>query len=197
MEKKADEYCENILKMLMITNQKIRFNKLYKKLNKYGAKMSKPTLIIHLNHLVENDLILREEEGKQKVTYAINWNISKQLKKANEINQFILNHIKDKKAFKAKSLEWKTAFTSATIFTGELFYLKLNILNILEPENKLQNTTSYTIIRQLFNIYANWLYESCEESKENSQKVLHNIDKMIKTLLNSLFVNPDANPDVA
>lgn len=193
MEKKADEYCETILKMLIINNKKTRFNELYRNLTKYGAKMSKPTLIEHLNHLVENKLIQRKQEGKQKVTYSINWNKSKQLKKAKEINQSMLNHIRDEKIFRTKSLQWQTAFTTATIVTGELFYLKLNILNILEPENKLQNTTSYTIIRQIFNTYASLLYESCKESKENSIKVLDLIDKTINQLMETCFeINPEA-----
>jgi len=194
MEIKADENCEKILKILMIIDRKLRFNELHRILKKYNAKMSKPTLIVHLNHLVKYDLILREEEGKQKVTYTINWNKSKQLKKAKEINQSILNHMKDQEIFKTKSLQWQTAFATATIMIGELFYLKLNILNILEPENKLQNTTSYTMIRQLFNTYLTLLYESCEESKENSLKVLHIIDKNIKRLMEECFViNPEVN----
>ena len=194
MEIKADENCEKILKILIIIDRKLRFNELHRILKKYNAKMSKPTLIVHLNHLVKYDLILREEEGKQKVTYTINWNKSKQLKKAKEINQSILNHMKDQEIFKTKSLQWQTAFATATIMIGELFYLKLNILNILEPENKLQNTTSYTMIRQLFNTYLTLLYESCEESKENSLKVLHIIDKNIKRLMEECFViNPEVN----
>jgi hypothetical protein len=51
---------------------------------------------------------------------------------------------------------------------GELFYLKLNILDILEPEDKLQNYFSHTFTRRLYSIYAIWLFDSCKESKENS-----------------------------
>ena len=43
MEKMTDEYCEKIFDVLVINNEKIRFNKLYNLLIKLGAKMSRPT----------------------------------------------------------------------------------------------------------------------------------------------------------
>jgi DNA-binding HxlR family transcriptional regulator len=187
MEKKADEYCEKILIVLMMSNEKIRFNELYRTLNKFGVKMSKPTLIEHLNHLVAQELVQREEEDKQKVTYVTNWSRFKQVKKAKELNQLTLQQIKIEKTFKERGLEAQTAFTTAMLTIGELFYLKLQILDILEPENKLHNYFSYTFIRRLFNLYAAWLIDSCKESKENSQKVLKSLNKMIKGLQGSFF----------
>jgi DNA-binding HxlR family transcriptional regulator len=182
MEKEADEYCEKIFILLAMSNQKIRFNELHRNLTKYNAKMSKPTLIQHLNHLLKHEIIQRDEEDKQKVSYGLNWKRLKQLQKAKKINQTALNLIKNEKRFKSKSLDQQTIFTTAMITIGELFYLKLMTLNILEPENKLQNYHSYTFIRKLYNIYVTWLLDSCKDSKENSQKILHFIERNIKTL---------------
>ena len=182
MERRADQYCEKILIVLMMSDEKIRFNELHRKLKKFGVKMSKPTLIEHLNHLVEKELILREEEDKQKVTYVTNWNRFKQVKKAKKLNQLTLQQIKMEKTFKERGLEAQTAFTTAMLTIGELFYLKLQVLDITEPENKLHNYFSYTFIRRLFNLYAVWLIDSCKESQENSQKVIKSLNKMIKGL---------------
>ncbi len=193
MKKETDEHCEKIFMVLFINNKKIRFNELYEKLPKYGAKMSKPTLVQHLKHLVKNKTIQRYQENKQKVFFQLNWEKFKQLQKASEINQTVVHQIKNEKVFKSKSLVQQEIYTTAMLTIGELFYLKLRILNILEPENKLQNYFSYTLIRKLFNLYATWLYDSCKESKENSQKVIQSIDKSIKTLRESFFkIDPDA-----
>lgn len=182
MKKETDKYGEKIFMVLAMSDEKIRFNELHRTLTKYNAKMSKPTLIKHLNHLIEKEIIQRDEEGKQRVSYGMNWKRLEQLQKAKEINQTTLNQIRSEKRFKSMSLGQQTAFTTAMLTIGELFYLKLIILNILEPENKLRNCHSFTFIRRLYNIYAQWLLASCKESKENSQKILHLIDKNIKTL---------------
>ena len=187
MKKEADEYCEKILMALMVHDEDIRFNDLHRRLAKYGAKMSKPTLNTHLRHLVENEMIQRNEEDKQNVSYGLNWKRFKQLKGAMKIDEVALVEIREEKTFKAKSLTQQTVFTTAALTIGELFYMKLMILNHLEPENTLQNNLSYSLIRRLFNRYAAWLFQSCKESKEDSQRVLHSIDTSIKTLEGILF----------
>jgi DNA-binding HxlR family transcriptional regulator len=187
MEKEADEYCERIFMVIVMNNGKIRFNELHRKLTMCGAKMSKPTLIEHLNHLVKRGIIQRNEEDKQRVSYELNWRELEQLQKAMKINQTALNEIGNEKRFKSKSLIQQEIFTTAMLTIGELFYLKLMILNILEPENKLQNYFSYTLIRKYYNIYATWLLDSCKNSKESSQKILRSIDKSIKTLKETFF----------
>jgi DNA-binding HxlR family transcriptional regulator len=177
--------------VFIIINEKTRFNELHRKLTKYGAKMTTPTLIQHLNHLIENESIQRIEEDKQNVSYMINWKkyeqLQKEINQQVEINQTASNRIKNEKEFKSRSLEDQTVFTTAMLTIGELFYIKLQILDIIEPENKLRNHFSYTVIRRLYNVYATWLYESCKESKENSQKTINKIDKIIKDLRESCF----------
>ena len=53
---------------------------------KMMTSRSKPTLVEHLNNLVKNGLVKREEEDKQKVSYELNWNDLKQLNEANQIS---------------------------------------------------------------------------------------------------------------
>jgi hypothetical protein len=63
----------------------------------------------------------------------------------------------------------------------------MQILNILEPENKIANYFTHTMTTRLYNLYAQWLIDSCKESKENSQKVLRSVDKSIKSLTEAFF----------
>jgi predicted transcriptional regulator len=196
MKEEPDEYCEKIIKTLIINEitdkPKVRFNKLLEILPKYGAKMSKPTLVQHLNHLVKNKIIQRNKEGKQKISYRINWSKFLQPQNATEINLMVSQMINHEKIFKSKSLNQQIELATTAITIGELFYLGLNVLDILEPQNKLQNYYQYTFIRGVFNHYVQWLIDSCYKSKEDSQKALDILSKNIKTLRKTLF---EENPE--
>jgi len=187
MEKEVDEYCEKIFIAIAVDDEKIRFNELHRKLTKLNAKMSKPTLIEHLNHLVENGIIQRNQEDKQRVSYELNWEKFKQLQTAKKINQATLNQMKSEKEFKSMSLDQQVTLITVMLTISELLYLKLSVLDILEPENKLQNYFSYKFIRNLYYIYARWLLSYCKKSKENSQKILYLIDKEITMFRKTLF----------
>ena len=131
MKNGKDKYCERIFMVLSIVNEKIRFNELHRKLAMYGAKMSKPTLIEHLNHLVKDEVIERDEKDKQYVSYGINWKKLKQLAKFNKLDKSIPAELQNEKVFKSKNLNQQTIYTTAFLTIGELFFLKLMILNIL------------------------------------------------------------------
>jgi predicted transcriptional regulator len=195
MEKVTDEYCDKIFSVLIMNNEKIRFNKLHRKLTKYGAKMSRPTLIEHLNHLIKNEIIQRNEEGKQEVYYEPNWKRFQQVA-TKEFNRVGLLRARNEKAFKSKSVDQQVIYTTAIETIGELFYLRLSILDAVDPKNKLQNYYGYTMIRRLLNIYCTWLVDTCKESKENSENAIKSIDRSIKTLTETFFeINPE-NTDV-
>jgi len=68
-----DEYCKNIFSVFLVSENPLRFNELYRTLNNIGLKMSKPTLIEHLYHLLKHRLIIRKKKGKQNVSYEANW----------------------------------------------------------------------------------------------------------------------------
>jgi len=193
MKKEADEYCEKIFMVLAMSNKKIRFNELHRTLINYNAKMSKPTLIEHLKHLIKDEIIQRREEDKQKVSYEINWKRNKHLKKTKELSLAIASQIRNEARFKSMSLINQTIFITAMLTLGELLYLKLMILNVLEPENALLNRFSFVFTRKLYNIYTPWLLDSCKKSKENSQKILRHINEQIKFFRESFFeIIPEA-----
>lgn len=187
MKKEADKYCEKIFMVFAMGDKEIRFNELHRTLAKYDAKMSKPTLIKHLKHLIKDEIIKRDEEDKQRVTYELNWKRHKQLKKSKELSQAIFNQVRNEARFKSMSLGKQTTFTTAMLIIGQLLYLKYIILDILKPENKLQNRHSFVFTRKLYDFYIPWLLDSCKESKENSQKILRLIDKRIK-MFKEIFI---------
>jgi DNA-binding HxlR family transcriptional regulator len=189
MEKVKDDYCKEIFITLIIIDKKVRFNELHRKLNVKGAKISKPTLIQHLNHLVEKGIIHRKENKKQNVSYEINWKKFKQLQKAMYTNEELMHHIKNEEIFKSKSLDQQIIYTTAMLTMENLMHLKFSILNIIEPQDKLQNYYSHALLHKLFKPYPKWLLDTCKPSKENSEKALKSLDKSIKSLQETFFEN--------
>ena len=183
MEESMDEYCEKIFVIISFHEEEVRFNELHRELTKNGVKMSTPTLIQHLKHLVEKGIIQREEKDKQNVTYKINW---KEYVEVKEVKKHIEKMSKSEKNFKSDSLYNQVIYTTGMLFLGELYFTKLTILDIIEPENKLQHYVSYNLIRKLSSFYYTWLLDSCKGSEENRKKALEIIEKRIKEIQKAL-----------
>lgn len=67
-----DPYCTKLLSFFLIENETYRFNELKRRLKSMGVEMTTPTLIIHLNHLVEKKVLVRDEKEKQFISYHFN-----------------------------------------------------------------------------------------------------------------------------
>lgn len=187
MESPLDEYCERIFSLLMVTDKKYRFNELYRGLCSFGAKMSKPTLIEHLQHLQGKGFIQRREEDKQNVSYKVNWKKFEDMKEGLAFKRRLELNLKNEETLKSLSLDEQIA-TLTSIFTiGELRYLKLYVLDILEPDKKPEHRFSYIFMHKLLDMYRLWFLDSCKESKANSQKALEMIQRGIIGFEKELF----------
>lgn len=182
MEKETDEYCQKIFIVFTMTDRKMRFNELHRQINKYGLKISKPTLIQHLKHLQKQKTIRRIQKDKQVVFYELNWKRLEQLRKAKKINEAALHYVIDEKTFKSKPLHQQINFTLDMLFLKELSRLKLAALYILEPKQRLQLLSTLSYINLLYTMYTKWLFNSVTQSKENGQQILEAIDDTIDKL---------------
>ena len=187
MEKETDEYCVKIFALLVANQEKIRFNKLHKTLNALDVKISKPTLIQHLHHLRTKGFILRKREGKQNVTYQVNWKKFEQLKETLGFKEIIARNLENEKIFKSKSLEDQIIFVTGVLVLTQVTYLQLNVLGILEPKGKDLHSLGYLLIYRLYDHYRQWLLETCKQSSENSQKAYDLLNKNTKKYQNLLF----------
>ena len=68
-----DDKCRQLVALFIIEHREYRFNEFVDLVEKSGIKISKPTLIEHLNHLVDLGLVHRNEVTKQNVTYRFHW----------------------------------------------------------------------------------------------------------------------------
>jgi len=187
MEKETDEYCIKIFALLVANQEKIRFNKLHKTLNTLDVKISKPTLIQHLRHLRTKGFILRKKEGKQNVTYQVNWKKFEQLKETLGFKEIIARNLENEKIFKSKSLENQIIFVTGVLTMTQVTYLQLQVLGILKPKDKDLLNLGYLLIYRLYDHYRQWLLDTCKQSSENSQKAYDLLNKNTKKYQNLLF----------
>jgi DNA-binding HxlR family transcriptional regulator len=191
MENALDEYCERIFSLLMVTNTEYRFNKLQETLTDFGAKMSAPTLIKHLKHLQKRGFIKQKIENRQNISYRVNWKKLETLKDGLKITQTINQN---KKHFKSLPLDDQIVTLTSIFALGDLLYLKLYVLDILEPNKKPEHRFTYIFMNKLLDTYRLWLLDTCKESKENSQKALTMIQRAIDGFQNELFAKKPKSP---
>jgi len=170
MKKEIDEYCMKIFAFLVANTEKIRFNKLHKTLNALDVKISKPTLKKHLNHLRKKGSILRKKEGKQGVTYQVNWKKVEQLKETLEFKEIIARNLENEKIFKSKSLEDQITYVICILTMTQVIYLQLNVIGILDPKSKELHSLSYLLIHRLYDHYRQWLLDTCKQSTKTARK---------------------------
>jgi DNA-binding HxlR family transcriptional regulator len=184
---KSDQYCERIFSLLVAIDGKIRFNKLYETLNGLGVKITKPTLIQHLHHLRAKGFILKKKEGKQNVTYQVNWKKFEELKEALEFKKVIAHNLENEKIFKSHSLEEQKAYVIGILTMEQILNLQLFVHDILEPRGKALTRLGYLLIHNLYDCYRRWFLDTCRQSRENSQKAFDLLNKEREDFQNLLF----------
>lgn len=195
-----DDTCQKLFSALFIRSMRkeepIRFNKLYDYLNEkdeYGNvkvfKISKPTLSLHLNHLVEKELIKRTQVAKQHVEYSFHDD------KWLHLKEFAEDQMKFKKFFE----EERESFDSDTplaqvghvgfvLVLRSLIQLKCEMLKIIEPENQFEYNTRILSYSTLWDNFRKWLLHNVYKSDENArEEFLTAIEKCINLFQNTIF----------
>ncbi|MGD0028230.1 MAG: hypothetical protein ABSC91_04735 [Candidatus Bathyarchaeia archaeon] len=190
MEKETDKYCQDIFAYLVASDKEIRFNQLYNSLIALDVKITKPTLIQHLNHLHAKRFILRKEKGKQNVTYRVNWKKFEPLNEALKFKKVIAHTLENEKIFKSKSLEQQIVYVTTILTWEQILHLQFNILNILEPKATLGNTLGYVLIHRLYDTYRRWLLDTCKQSELNAQKAFDSLQRARGDFEKLLFDRP-------
>lgn len=129
-----------------------------------------------------------KEEGKQNVTYQVNWKKFKKLNEALEFKKLIAHNLENEQIFKSKSLEEQIVYVTTILTWEQILHLQFNILNILEPKATFNLTLGYVFIHRLYDIYRRWLLDTCKQSRENSQKAFDSLKKKREDFENLLFV---------
>jgi DNA-binding HxlR family transcriptional regulator len=191
MESPLDQYCEKIFALLMISNRNYRFNELHRTLDEFHIEMSTPTLIQHLNHLHTKGFIAQKKRNKQNISYQVNWKKFEALKQGLRFTQFVQHNLQNEKAFKSLPLDDQIVYITSIFTMGNLLYLKLYILDILEPNKKPEHRFTFIFMNKWLDMFRLWLLDTCKESNETSQKALQMIDNGINGFQKELFQKHD------
>jgi len=166
-----DDVCNNLFSAFFIRairkEEPIRFNELQRHLEENGLKISRPTLILHLNHMVEKGLIKRTRISKQHIEYSFDEEKWLHLKELAE------DQMRFRKFFEAE----KGSFNSATPFIQvssilfplvlrSLFQIKYEILKIIEPENQFEYNLMILSHSTLWDNFKSWLLQNVHKSED-------------------------------
>jgi len=162
-----DEYCKKILAVLLLMREDYRFNELFRFLNRNGVKVSKPTLSEHLKHLCHQDILIRQEEGIQKVIYRVNFNRFRKLDEASNISQEIVTRFyQQEKHFKSLPLDRKIDYYNSLTVLQSLLLFKLDLLEIAKPDKQFEYSLASYSTLQHFGTIKNWLLDDFRKNPE-------------------------------
>jgi len=129
--------------------------------------------------------------NKQNISYKVNWEKFEALKKGLKLSQFVEQNLENEKTFKTLPLDDQIAIITSIFTIGNLLYLKLYILDILEPSKKPEHRFTYIFMNKWLDMFRLWLLDTCKESNETSQKALQMIDNGINGFQKELFQKHD------
>lgn len=165
----------------------MRFVELFNTLNELGVKLSRPTLSLHLHHLQKRRTIIRKRQGKQKVTYVVNWEKFKPLEQSIRHKENLRHYIENKERFKSLSIEEQAIYTIDAMALEDVHQLQLMIKNTIDPSKTFYNSLQMLFLNRIYGQYQSWLLESCRESKEKAQRISDKLESSIKREENELF----------
>ncbi|WGM88574.1 MAG: hypothetical protein NUK63_06520 [Candidatus Bathyarchaeum tardum] len=196
MDKILDDHCARIFSLLMASLNEFRFNELHRTLEQFGAKMSKPTLIQHLQHLQERGFIVRKEEEKQKVTYEVNWEKFDYLKKSLEHKQRIILNNKNQERFKELEPKEQLETLCFILTLGEFLRIKIELDDVLEPDKKPEHRFSYLFMSKFLDVYRLWFQDTLNAlTKKEVQELMVPLEKLISDVRNEIFTSVEPESD--
>jgi DNA-binding HxlR family transcriptional regulator len=186
--RELDEYCKKLLVTFIASDRRWHFNEFHHKLNETSFKISRPTLSVHLKHLLRLKLITRKKEGKQLISYGVNWEKLKYLQETVESLKATKRIAENEATFRSFPIEEQTMFLTNVLSLRNLQQLKLEILDALEPNKNFEHNIQYAFTREFFDLFNTWFIKSCYEStKENKLIALNMVEINIKHFEDELF----------
>ena len=195
-----DDICKEIF-LTLWAYQKLRFNALLKTLNKYGVKISQPTLKEHLRHMIAKELVIRKVEGFQNVSYSLTVEVSSLLKVSEEdvkgwleARRNAKNLPERLKSLKMNRKELFQRFTDTQLdemavkdlsdtLSLSLHELKIFIQYDLEKGRFESDAAFWKFVgNPLYRMHEKSVAENCRASEEYKKRLFEKIDLLINEL---------------
>ena len=156
--------------------------------------MSKPTLIEHLHHLLKHRLLIRKKEGKQNVSYKVNWEKLETLQEGMKTRQALKDLLQNQKTFKSFPIDEQVTYVTNIMTLSNVYRLKLEVQDAIDPSKNFEHSIQFLFINRFFELFKMWLLESCHASKtEKAPEALSMIDYNITRITNILFDKKSQN----
>lgn len=158
-------------------------------MNHHKFKISRPTFNEHLQHLVKKELLVRIQEGKQKVFYLVNYDKFSNLKKTTESQySHYLNFTNEMKEIEKENVSDLLARYYAIIMLNNISSLREEILKVLEPENMEDLLLSERFKHMYFKNYLEWFRNECvNRGEEWTRQALNELNKMTDSVFNIFY----------
>ena len=180
-----DDYCSAIL-ILLWKGDEMRFNEIYRELQRKGTTLSKPTLSEHLKHLRKKKWITRRVRGVQNVSYKLHNSINKPSNA--EVKSWLDDILSTLKVYTIKpSPEMKVDLALRNILALKLEELAFRIA--IEP--KIQNF-SLSFGKSRSRVYENNLVTDCNKDAHYRGVVLAKTKELLKIFKERLPRLPDS-----
>lgn len=133
--------------------------------------ISKPTLSEHLKHLTKLEILVRQEEGIQKVTYRISFERLEKLdENSKRIQEILTRHFQQEKMYKSLPIGRKIDLFHTLMILQSLMLFKLEILSISNPEKEFEYSLSHYSTVQHFGIIKNLLLNNIRDNPEELEQ---------------------------
>jgi len=187
-EPPLDEYCKKILSILLLLRKKTRFNELYRFLNQHGVKISKPTLSEKLKRLTKLEILVRQEEGTQKVTYRINFERFEKLdENSKRTQELVTRHYQQEKMYKSLPVGRKIDLFHTITILQSLMLLKLEILSISHPDKKFEYSLSHYSTVQHFGTIKTLLLDNIRDNPEELEQAIKELEDLNNRYMKIFF----------
>lgn len=186
---KLDEICQKLLVSFLVAKKSFRFNQFYRFLNSKGVKISKPTLVLHLQHLIDVKLVERTVIDKQNITYNINRKFSEGLTKYVENQAKILEHFeKERKSFDSDTPLAQLSHAHIVLVLQGLYRLKYEMLKIAEPDKEFEHNMEIMLYSDIWQNFVGWLLQNFNTGNKNYRKdILDTIEGLITKYIDVAF----------
>ena len=177
-----DPYCAKLSTFFTLERETYRFNELKRRLKGMGMEMTTPTLVKHLNHLVEKEVIVRDEKKKQFVTYRFNWekwqDADKHMKERILFEKMLKQEMD---VFSARPIIQQVSYVNLTAVT--MFHLALRELIVakVKPEKQFMANINSIHFSNILNQNMDMILNNVEKKGEKyATECILTIDRLLK-----------------
>lgn len=184
-----DDTCTKILTAIVFSRDTYRFNELHRYLNEKFFKISKVTLSKHLKHLVESELLYRDEKDKQYVTYRFYDEKWKHLDKFVETQKALQKLFeKEEKDFDSYSISTQISGVFVSLIRRDLLILRNEILMVIDPDNRYEYSMKILVLHNVWNGLRYLLLRKClENDADYRNEVLNEINEIADFITDNMI----------